>query len=58
MWDGSHQDVEGYTMPKYSMDDLHELKKGCLWWLVTHPENVHSTTVLAMLGGKDQKKKK
>ena len=57
MWDGSQQDVEGYTMPKYSMDDLHELKKGCLWWLVTHPENVHSTKVLAMLGGKDQKKK-
>ena len=30
MWDGIEQDAEGYTMPKYTLDDLNELMKGVL----------------------------
>ncbi|XP_028755568.1 uncharacterized protein LOC114714944 [Neltuma alba] len=48
-WDGTEYGDDGYIMPKYSPEEIHDLKVGCLWWLVTHRNNLHGNEVLSLL---------
>ncbi|XP_028780789.1 uncharacterized protein LOC114737057 [Neltuma alba] len=57
-WDGTEYGDDGYTMPKYSPEEIHDLKVGCLWWLVTHRNNLHGDEVLSLLRGNPQSKRK
>ncbi|XP_028758838.1 uncharacterized protein LOC114717808 [Neltuma alba] len=57
-WDGTVRDDAGYTMPRYSNDELQDLKVGCLWWLVTHPSNEHGSEVMSMLSDYNKTKKR
>ncbi|XP_028791761.1 uncharacterized protein LOC114747576 [Neltuma alba] len=57
-WDGTARDAAGYTMPRYSNDELQELKVGCLWWLVTHPHNEHRDEVMSMLSDYNKSKRR
>ncbi|XP_028763103.1 uncharacterized protein LOC114721456 [Neltuma alba] len=57
-WDGTARDAAGYTMPRYSNDELQELKVGCLWWLVTHPHNEHRDEVMSLLSDYNKSKRR
>ncbi|KAK4281527.1 hypothetical protein QN277_013007 [Acacia crassicarpa] len=57
-WDGSPKDNEGYTITKLSPDQLRLIKVECLWWLVTHDQNIHKQKVLSQLSENQQPKKK
>jgi len=51
-WDGNTVDEEGYIMPTYSIEDLHQMRVDCLFRLMTHPNNSQWEQVLFRLGGK------
>ncbi|XP_028776469.1 uncharacterized protein LOC114733222 [Neltuma alba] len=57
-WDGTVRDNAGYTMPRYSNDELQELNVGYLWWLVTYPNNEHGGQVMSMLSDYNKTKKR
>ncbi|XP_028757949.1 DUF21 domain-containing protein At2g14520-like [Neltuma alba] len=57
-WDDTVHDAAEYTMPRYSNDELQELKVGCLWWLVTHPQNEHRDEVMSMLSDFNKSKRR